>query len=65
MIVPPLQAETILAPSGENATELIKRSWALVFSLFSFSVAAREGRNSQFRPRKGDLGPETHLRPRL
>ena len=57
--------ETIFDPSGENATEMTKELWALVFSALSSSVAAREGRNGQFRPGKGDLGAKTHLRPRL
>ena len=42
------EAEQILVPSGENPTELIWESWALAFSLFSSSVAAREGRRRQF-----------------
>ena len=65
LIVSSSDPETILVPSGENATERMKSLWALVFSALSSSVAATEGRNGQFWPRRGDSGPETHLRPRL
>ena len=59
------EAEQIFVPSGENATELIRVSCAFVFSLFSSSVAAREGRNGQFWARRGDSGSKTHPNPRL
>ena len=65
LIVLSSDPDTIIVPSGENATELMSRLWALVFSALSSSVAAREGRNGQFRPGRGDLGPRTHLRPKL
>ena len=65
LIVLSIDPETTFDPSGENATDKTWLLWALVFSHFSSSVAAREGRNGQFWPRKGDLGPKTHLRPRL
>ena len=38
LIVPPLQADTILEPSGEKATELIMRLWAFCFSVLSSRV---------------------------
>ena len=65
LIVLSSEPDTILLPSGENATERIQLLWALVFSTFNSSVAAREGRNGQFGPRRGDLGPKTHRNPRL
>ncbi len=42
-------------PSGENATELIARLCASVFSLCSFSLPAREASRRQFWPRRSDL----------
>ena len=48
--------ETIFVPSGENATERTWALWALAFSALSSKVAAREGRNGRFWPRKGDVG---------
>jgi len=61
--------DTIVVPSGENATEqtppLWAPVWALVFSALSSSVAARETRNGQHWPRKGDSRPKKHLCPRL
>ena len=65
LIVLSSEPDTILLPSGENATERIQLLWALVFSTFNSSVAAREGRNGQFWSRRGDLGPKTHRNPRL
>ena len=57
--------DTILVPSGENATELMVLLWALLFSALSSSVAAKEGRNGQLRPGRSDLEPKTHRNPRL
>ena len=65
LIVLSSDPDTILVPSGENATELIVRLWTLVFSLFSSSVPVREARHRQFWPKRGDLRPNTHLNPRL
>ena len=65
LIVSSFDPDTILVPSGENATERTLSLWALVFSALSSSVAAREGKNGQLRPGKGDLGLKTHLRPIL
>ena len=36
--------DTILVPSGENATDVIGWLWALVFSLNSSSLPARQAR---------------------
>ena len=58
LIVLSHEPDMILDPSGENATELTLLLWALVFSAFSSSVAAREGRKGQLWPRKGDSGPK-------
>jgi hypothetical protein len=52
LIVPPLHADTILVPSGENATELIRRLCALIFSLSSSRLPAREASRRQFWPRR-------------
>ena len=38
-----LEPDTIVFPSGEKSTERIQSLCALVFSLFSSSVAAWEG----------------------
>ena len=53
LIVPPLHADTIL--DGENATELIPRLCALIFSLSSSRVPAREASRCQFWLRRSDL----------
>jgi tellurite resistance protein TehA-like permease len=42
LIVPPLHADTILVPSGENATDLMVSLWAFVFSLSISSLSARQ-----------------------
>ena len=42
------EPDTIVLPSGEKATELISPLCALLFSLFSSSVAAWEGGASKF-----------------
>ena len=42
------EAETIVFPSGEKATERMKSLCALVFSLVSSSVTACGGRSCQF-----------------
>ena len=47
--------DTILVPSGENATDVIARLWALVFSLNSSSLAASQASRRQFSPRRGDF----------
>ena len=42
LIVPSSDPDTILVPSGENATELMQSLWALVFSLSASSLSARQ-----------------------
>jgi hypothetical protein len=54
LIVPPLHADTILVPSGENATELIRRLCALIFLLSSSRLPAREASRRQFWPRRSE-----------
>jgi hypothetical protein len=46
--------DTILVPSGENATDEITQLWAFVFSLSSSSVSARQANRRQSWPRRGD-----------
>ena len=41
------EPDTIVFPSGEKATELMSELCALLFSLFSSSVAAWDGGGSQ------------------
>ena len=55
MIVLSSDPETILVPSGENATELMSPLWAFVFSLNSSSLPARQASRHQFWPRRGDF----------
>ena len=65
LIVLSTDPETILLPSGENATD---KTWALcvfVFSLFRSSVAARQATRGQFWPRRGDFRPKTYQNPKL
>jgi hypothetical protein len=47
--------DTILVPSGENATDVIRSLWAYVFSLSSFSLSARQAKWRQSWPRRGDF----------
>ena len=56
LIVSSRDPETIFVPIGENATDMTQWLWALLFSALSSSVAAREGRNGQIWPTRGDLG---------
>jgi hypothetical protein len=65
LIVLSYDPETILVPSGENATDLIEPLWALVFSLKSSSLPARQASSRQFWPRRGDLRAAAHPNPRL
>ena len=55
LIVLSYDPDTILVPSGENATDMIQSLWALVFSLNSSSVSARQANRRQFWPRRGDF----------
>jgi hypothetical protein len=55
LIVPSFAPDTILVPSGENATELTQFLWAFVFSLNSPSASAREASRGQFWPRRVDF----------
>jgi len=48
LIVLSRDPETILVPSGENATEKILPLWAFVFSLSSSSLPARQASRGQF-----------------
>jgi hypothetical protein len=55
LIVPSYDPETILVPSGENATDLMALLCALVFSLNCSSLPARQASRRQFWPRRGDF----------
>jgi hypothetical protein len=55
LIVLSSDPETILVPSGENATDLSQPLWASVFSLSSSSLPDRQANRRQFRPRRGDF----------
>ena len=59
------EPETIVLPSGEYATEVILSLWALSLVALSSSVAAKQQRRRQLRPRIGILWGKTHLHPRL
>ena len=65
LIVLSTDPETILLPSGENATDKTSALCAFVFSLFRSSVAARQATRGQFWPRRGDFRPKTYQNPRL
>jgi hypothetical protein len=47
--------DTILVPSGENATDVISWLWAFVFSLSISSLSARQANRRQFWPRRGNF----------
>jgi hypothetical protein len=55
LIVLSADPDTILVPSGENATNMITLLCALVFSLNSPSASARQANRRQFWPRRGDF----------
>ena len=64
-IVPYSDPETILAPSGENATDVMGWLCASVFSLSSPSASDRQASRRQFWPRRGDFELAAHPNPRL
>ena len=47
--------DTILVPSGENATDMTTLLWAFVFSLSISNLSARQASRHQFWPRRGYL----------
>ena len=55
LIVPSRDPETILVPSGENATEKIILLWASAFSLSRARLSGGQDHGRQFRPRRGGL----------
>ena len=57
--------DTILVPSGENATDLILSLWALTFSLNSSIVPARQASTRQLWQRRCDLRAPAHPNPIL
>ena len=64
LIVLSRDPDTILVPSGENATDRMMSLWAFVFSLNSSSLAARQASRRQFWPRMGDFELAAHPNPR-
>jgi hypothetical protein len=65
LIVLSYDPETILVPSGENATDAMVLLWAFVFSLSISSLPARQASRRQFWPRMGDFELTAHPNPRL
>jgi len=65
LIVQSADPDTILVPSGENATDWTQPLWALVFSLSISSLSARQASKRQSWPRRGDLRAPAHPNPRL
>ncbi len=65
LIVLSYDPDTILVPSGENATDVMVLLWAFVFSLNSPSLSARHDSRHQFWPRRDDFELAAHLNPRL
>jgi len=65
LIVLSRDPETILVPSGENATDMTHSLWAFVFSLNNSTLSAGQASKRQFWPRWGDLRAPAHLNPRL
>ena len=55
MIVWSADPDTILVPSGENATDVMTLLCAFVFSLSISSLSARQANRRQFWPRRGDF----------
>jgi hypothetical protein len=65
LIVSSRDPDTILVPSGENATDLIQPLCAFVFSLSSPSAPAGQTSRRQFWSRRDDFELAAHLNPRL
>ena len=65
LIVLSCDPDTILVPSGENATDTMLLLWALVFSLNSSNLSARQANKRQSWPRRGDFELTAHPNPRL
>ncbi len=65
LIVLSADPDTILVPSGENATDWIQPLCAFVFSLNSPSLPASQANRRQFWPRRGDFELAAHQNPRL
>ncbi len=57
--------DTILVPSGENATDMMMPLWAFIFSLSISSLSARQASKRQFSPRRGNFELAAHPNPRL
>jgi len=65
LIVLSFDPDTILVPSGENATDVIQSLCAFVFSLSISSLSARQASRRQLWPRRGDFELAAHPNPRL
>ena len=52
LIVLSCDPDTILVPSGENATDATQSLWAFVFSLSSSSLSARQSNRHHFWPKE-------------
>jgi hypothetical protein len=55
LIVPSSHPDTILVPSGENATDMTMLLFASVSSLNSSKLSVRQASSRQFWPRRGDF----------
>ena len=65
LIVPSLDPDTILVPSGENATDKIHWLWAFVFSLSSSSLSARQANTAPVSAKERRFEGAAHPNPRL
>ncbi len=65
LIVLSCDPDTILVPSGENATDVTQLLWAFVFSLSSSSLPVRQASTRQFWTRRVEFELTAHLNPRL
>jgi hypothetical protein len=66
LIVSSQDPETILVPSGENATDMIELLWAFFFSLSNAELSARQANiRRQYWPRKGDDEHAAHPNSRF
>ncbi len=65
LIVPSTDPDTILVPSGENATDVMVLLCAFVFSLSISSFPARQSNMHQIWPRRGDFELAAHPNPGL
>ena len=65
LIVPSADPDTILVPSGENATDMTQLLCAFVFSLSISSLSARQANTASVSAKERQFEGAAHPNPRL